>query len=97
MRVKVHSIKNIRASWEGPGENGGEPVTSYTLELSSNSSLMDNEGFRVVYEGESQECLIEESLIPGAVYYVRVACSNLIGISEVNEIFKLTYNAGTNF
>lgn len=86
LRVKIQQNQslNIKVSWAAPTDNGGDEVISYDLQLSDS---LENK-FESIYNGPKLEHLIEKMLSSGITYYVRVSCSNSIGVSEYSDIFS---------
>ena len=87
--TKTTTEHKWRVSWEPPRDDGGAPITVYSLQMKLSSD--DADTFKLVYEGESRECYLDASVLePGALYWVRVACSNATGCSDYSECVSFT-------
>ncbi|KAM3962813.1 miles to go [Aphomia sociella] len=86
-RGKIHS-RAFRLRWDPPVEDGGAPISSYTLELDG------GEGYRPAYQGLEREAHCER-LSPGTPYRARVRCANEAGDSEWSPAETVSTEATT--
>ena len=84
LRFKIQQTL-IKIAWDYPTLDGGDKITTFTLELSEYPDIE----FSSIYHDNKTEYQIQKKLKPGVIYYVRVFCSNSIGKSKV--IFKFYF------
>lgn len=79
-RIQAHSF---RVRWDSPMDNGGAPISQYSLELDSGT------GFLPLWSGSETE-LTCDKLTPGTTYRVRVSCFNGQEHSDFSETLIVT-------
>ncbi|KAG1708537.1 Fibronectin type-III domain-containing protein 3A [Nymphon striatum] len=75
---------SFKATWDAPKDDGGSPITCYSLEIDKIDT-----GPEIIYTGKELEHICDH-LKPGTVYKLRVSCSNQAGESEFSEIGCIT-------
>ena len=75
----------ITIAWS-PSSDGGTPITSYTVERSSNDSFNSF----VSFPGNTGYTLTDSGLDKGSTYYYRVRAINSVGSSTASSIKALT-------
>ncbi|KAM4796076.1 fibronectin type-III domain-containing protein 3A [Rhinophrynus dorsalis] len=80
--------REVQLRWVPPQNDGGSPVTCYSLEMSS-----DVTEHREVYQGPEVECTVL-SLLPGKVYSFRLRAANKAGFGPFSEKCEVTTAPG---
>ena len=74
--------------WQPPLNNGGSPVTSYLVQVSTTSSFASSSSFTT-----SSTSLSFPSLTNGTTYYFRVAATNSVGTGSFGGFVSVTPQA----
>lgn len=75
-------IRKIDVSWTFP-ENGGSPITGYTIKYGTNRSFLDKTEIITNPSVTTKEII---NLSDNITYYVQIAASNEIGLGEFSDI-----------
>jgi len=83
----THGNTQVSLSWTAPTNNGGTPITQYSIGYSSSSS---SGPFTSVNTGSTATTYTLTGLTNGTLYYIRVSAINAVGTGSASNLISLT-------
>ncbi|XP_067102005.1 fibronectin type-III domain-containing protein 3A isoform X1 [Osmerus mordax] len=82
--------KEVQLRWGPPQDDGGSPVSSYSVELCGSHGAEES---REVYQGPEPDCTVV-NLLPGRTYNFRIRAANKAGYGSLSERCEVTTGPG---